>query len=281
MHMITWKTSISRYWLWPIALLLCACNGSGSLAVSGDNYSINVSRPSSDFESVSGTITLSAEVSSENTIVRVEFHINGELIGSDSNAPYRYDWNTLGYADGSYRLVIYQVDTEGNTQASQPRIINVSNQATANLGCSPSTTDSALLNAHNIARANARYCGNDYYEASNPLQWNCSLRLSASTHAQDMAVNNFFNHEGSDGSRIGERAHSAGYNYQIVGENIAAGQTSITQVMNEWLESPGHCRNIMETRYTDLGAIKLSSTNPNSDYSLYWTTNFGAEQNTE
>ncbi|WP_370301508.1 CAP domain-containing protein [Alkalimarinus coralli] len=60
----------------------------------------------------------------------------------------------------------------------------------------------------------------------------------------------------------------------ITGENIAAGQSSVTQVMEGWLNSPGHCRNIMSSRYQEVGTSKVDSTT--ADYPTYWTQVFAS-----
>jgi uncharacterized protein YkwD len=83
---------------------------------------------------------------------------------------------------------------------------------------------------------------------------------------------NFFSHTGSDGLTVGDRVRNAGYDWSAVGENIAAGQQTINTVMMVWLESPGHCANIMRPIYTEFGAASYSVYG--SDYSIYWTQVF-------
>jgi uncharacterized protein YkwD len=90
-----------------------------------------------------------------------------------------------------------------------------------------------------------------------------------------MANNNFFSHTGSDGQSVGYRATQAGYTWSAVGENIAAGipYSAVGAVMQGWIDSPGHCANLMRSNYTELGAAKAS--NPSSTYVIYWTQVFG------
>jgi len=45
----------------------------------------------------------------------------------------------------------------------------------------------------------------------------------------------------------------AGYNWQFVGENIANGQRSVSQVMLEWMNSPEHKKNILDPDFTEVG----------------------------
>jgi uncharacterized protein YkwD len=92
-------------------------------------------------------------------------------------------------------------------------------------------------------------------------------------HSNDMVVNNYFGHPGTDGSRIGARTSAAGYSYSNVGENIAGGQTSASQATNDWLVSSSHCANMMTASFVDIGvSCKYSLT---SAYHYYWTLVMG------
>ena len=89
-----------------------------------------------------------------------------------------------------------------------------------------------------------------------------------------MAAANFFSHTGSDGSNAGQRATAAGYLWQSWGENIAAGQPSVDEVMAGWMASPGHCANIMQERLRDIGVACVSGGAGNT-YRSYWTMTLG------
>ncbi|MBU6952299.1 CAP domain-containing protein [Hahella sp. HN01] len=143
-------------------------------------------------------------------------------------------------------------------------------------GEGPSDVQKELLTAHNKARSQGRSCGGVYYDAAPALTWNCKLGKAATKHTKDMVDNNFFSHTGSDGSSVSDRVRAQGYQYRTVGENIAAGYSSVEQVMDGWLKSPGHCANIMRSSYTELGAEKISTST--ADYPHYWTSVFGAPQ---
>lgn len=139
--------------------------------------------------------------------------------------------------------------------------------------CRLSVLDEKLLAKLNEVRAQARYCGDSYQEAVAPVVWNCTLEDAAHMHSEDMGDNNFFSHTGSDGLRVGARADQAGYNWSMVGENIAVGFSSVNAVMKGWLESPSHCRTIMNEHYEETAtALYLPS---GSDYSSYWTLLMG------
>ena len=105
------------------------------------------------------------------------------------------------------------------------------------------------------------------------LTWNCELETAARGHSMDMANNNFFSHTGSDNSSAGDRISREGYRWSAWGENIAAGYSSVSAVMNGWINSQGHCSNLMSSSFTELGAAKFI--NNASTYRIYWTQAFG------
>lgn len=132
----------------------------------------------------------------------------------------------------------------------------------------------AILAAVNEARGTPRRCGDQPFDAAEPLSWNDSLGQAALTHSRDMAMNSLFSHQGSDRSLVGARATATGYAWTVIGENIAAGQGRAQQVVEGWLASPSHCYNLMNPDFRDMGAAYAS--NPQSQATIYWTQVFGA-----
>ena len=140
-----------------------------------------------------------------------------------------------------------------------------------------SDLDVDMLAAVNAARTQSRNCGEDFRAATGKLAWNCLLQESAIAHSIDMATNDFFSHTGSDGSNVGDRVTRTGYPWTYVGENLAAGQRSVTEVMDGLLDSPGHCLNIMAPNFTQFGfGYRV---NDGTEYKRYWTQNFGRPHN--
>lgn len=141
----------------------------------------------------------------------------------------------------------------------------------------PATLDSASINREvldrvNTARGLPRKCGRTSFAAVPPLAASAMLNRAALAHAQDMATRNFFEHEGSDGSSASVRVGRTGYEWRGVGENIAAGPSTAAQVVDGWLESPGHCANIMNGTFIEMGIA--FATNPKSDAGIYWAQVF-------
>jgi uncharacterized protein YkwD len=129
----------------------------------------------------------------------------------------------------------------------------------------------ALVNA---ARARPRTCGTQAFDAAGPLKWNPLLGQAALVHSTDMAQKHYFNHKQPDGSLPADRATNAGYRWLRVGENIASGQRTVEDTVASWLDSPGHCANIMNPAFTEMGAAY--AINPqNRNRTAYWTQVFG------
>lgn len=90
------------------------------------------------------------------------------------------------------------------------------------------------------------------------LSANAGLAAAARDHAQDMVSNNYFSHDGRNGSSFSQRARAAGYTCAAA-ENIAFGQTSEAEVMTEWMNSSGHRRNILLSDARDYGLGRVGN----------------------
>lgn len=165
------------------------------------------------------------------------------------------------------------VDIAVNRQAAQWRIVLARPLLSARLGDWQAEGQQLLAQINN-ARSQARQCGGQGFAATAPLTWNATLGSTAQEHSRAMANQNYFDHKDHDGRTPGDRAELAGYAGQQVGENIAAGQDSVRKVLDGWLASPGHCANLMNPGYQELGAAY--AVDPKSDAGIYWTAMFGA-----
>ncbi len=131
----------------------------------------------------------------------------------------------------------------------------------------------AVLSAVNGARAKA---------GCPALVMDARLVAAARGHARAMAEENFFGHAGADGSRFSGRIKRQGYSYRAAAENIAAGQSSASAVIQSWLGSSGHRRNILNCamRETGIAVVHQPDDKPlrGSRYPLryYWVQVFAA-----
>lgn len=111
-----------------------------------------------------------------------------------------------------------------------------------------------------------------------PLQLNLELNAAALNHSTNMALQDFFSHTGKDGTSAGDRIRQVGYQSNAWGENIAAGYSTPDQVVQGWINSPGHRANMLNPRFTELGVGYYNLTNDTGsiNYTNYWTQDFGS-----
>ncbi|NML18467.1 CAP domain-containing protein [Azohydromonas sp. G-1-1-14] len=145
----------------------------------------------------------------------------------------------------------------------------------AGSNCGLANFQAELMQRINAYRARGASCGSyGSFAPTTALTWNDPLQSAAARHSKDMASKNFFSHTGSDGSSAGTRITQAGYSWRTWGENIAAGQTSVQQVVDGWMASPGHCANLMKPAFRHVGVACVS--NSASTYRMYWTMDLAA-----
>ncbi len=128
-----------------------------------------------------------------------------------------------------------------------------------------------FLASINATRAKGCNCGDTYFPPAPPLTWNDKLFDAAMGHAKDMTKRNYFSHTSQDGRSMEDRIVFAGYTFKgyksfAIGENIAQGQQSIAEVMDGWFKSEGHCKNLMNRDFKEVGVAQ---------YNDYWVQDFG------
>jgi uncharacterized protein YkwD len=132
-----------------------------------------------------------------------------------------------------------------------------------------------VLQLVNARRAAGATCGGSAYPAVGPITMEAHLRVAARCHSLDMATQGYFDHTSLDGRSPWDRIAQAGYTRASwQGENIAAGYATPAAVVDGWMNSTGHCTNIMNAHFVDTGVgyAFLSS----SPYRSYWTQDFAA-----
>lgn len=85
------------------------------------------------------------------------------------------------------------------------------------------------------------------------LSMSSELSNMAMVKAQDMYNNHYFDHNSPTHGSPFDMMKEFGITYNSAGENIANGQTTPTQVMKDWMNSPGHKANILNKSYTQIG----------------------------
>ncbi|MBD3790435.1 MAG: hypothetical protein IE885_08785 [Campylobacterales bacterium] len=157
---------------------------------------------------------------------------------------------------------------------------------------SDQTVNQSYLDAINMIRSKPRSCGQyGKFKAAKPLRWSDKLYKASLEHAVDMATHGKCDHCGSGKptditgccsgwrkhqSKPSERGKFHGYTYKkafAFAENIGAGQKTLPDIVEAWLESPAHCANIMNPAFMEMALAKKD--NPKSRFKTYWTLNLG------
>lgn len=113
-------------------------------------------------------------------------------------------------------------------------------------------------------------CPDITFSPAEPLTFDCKLWAIARSHSEDMATNEYFSHTSPDGETMSQRAVRGGTTTH--GENIARGYNDPKVTLQQWLNSYGHCKNIMnpDFKYFAVGYHFGSR----YKYGFAWTQNF-------
>lgn len=103
------------------------------------------------------------------------------------------------------------------------------------------------------------------------LQYDAKVAKVAQLKAQDLLTNNYFDHESPTYGTPSEMLTQFDVRWTASGENIAAGQRSVEEVHEGWMNSPGHRENILQEIYTHVG---FGFTEGGGDYGTYWVQLF-------
>jgi uncharacterized protein YkwD len=164
-------------------------------------------------------------------------------------------------------------DTDGGS--SSPQI-------PSNDYCAPvQSWDAALVDGEdevldlvNEERASGGTCAGQAMPPVPPLRSSGALRCAARVHSKDMFDRGFFDHTNPDGEDPFVRMERAGYSYFKAGENIAYNYPTPADVVAGWLDSPGHCRNILDGDFTEIGVGYYADNGSGH----MWTQTFGVPQ---
>ncbi len=117
------------------------------------------------------------------------------------------------------------------------------------------------------------------YRAQNglgPVDACVSLNRTAQGHSEDMRDNDYFSHDGQNGSEPWDRACDACFDLgcgpsTAMAENIAAGNSGAAGTFEQWRTSPGHNQNMLGSNFTMIGIGRATG---GGMYGTYWTTVF-------
>jgi uncharacterized protein YkwD len=138
----------------------------------------------------------------------------------------------------------------------------------ASASCGIADFAAVALQRINQRRAAGATCGSQGSFAPAPaLRWNTLLAQAAAGHSADMAAQDYFSHTSLDGRSPSQRVDATGYTWSAIGENIAAGYSGIDAVVEGWMGSDGHCANLMNPNFDEVGMACATG----GRYGTYWT----------
>ncbi|MEO1559704.1 MAG: CAP domain-containing protein, partial [Cyanobacteria bacterium J06632_19] len=245
-----------------------------------DFYNLNLSNPNSNLEVV---------INGTSSDVDVELlDSSGEIIARAANGGASLNVNNL--QEGSYYLRVFEVieaeDTNYNLSLSVTPIDTDSETLVLNQSspipitpqtAAPQPTPAAPPSNPLVDEVVALTNSHRSEHGLQPLTLNGDLSESAQLHSEDMAVNDFFSHTGSNGTRVSDRTKSAGYELSYVGQNIAAGYITAEEVVRGWINSPPHSENLLNPNFQEIGVGYYNLANDTGiiNYNNYWAQDFG------
>lgn len=131
-------------------------------------------------------------------------------------------------------------------------------------------SDPARVRSEVLDRANAERAA----AGLPPLILNARLNDAAQRHAEDMLLRSYYSHSSPEGSTPADRVRKSGYTPLRVGENIARGALSVQEVMDNWMASREHRRNILYPGFADLG-VGVAVGRNSVGYTVLWVQDFG------
>jgi len=173
---------------------------------------------------------------------------------------------TVQYGDTMWKIAEhYQVGISemihANPQISNPSMINQGQVLNIPNIDTTRQFENRVIELTNIERAK---------EGLPALKGNWELSRIARVKSQDMIDHNYFDHQSPTYGSPFDMMKSFGIPFSYAGENIAAGQRTPEEVVNGWMNSPGHRANIMNPNYTQIG-VGLAK---GGSYGFYWTQQF-------
>lgn len=125
---------------------------------------------------------------------------------------------------------------------------------------SPMSTNATMwLAMVNQARSESRVCGGITYPAVAPLVWDTRLEQAALAHSSYQQQIDTMTHTGSGGSSGGQRIAANGFKWSSWGENVGWNYQSAAAMLQGWLNSAGHCTNIMKPVFTHIGWARVGA----------------------
>jgi len=145
-------------------------------------------------------------------------------------------------------------------------------------GCGARLSPEEVVQRLNAMRARGLVCPQKALSGVEaPLRWSANLAAVAAAQSNDMAALNHMSHRDSQNRTLAERLAAMGYRFSAAAENVAYGYDSLDAVVQAWVESEGHCENLMNAKVAEFGlACTDSDAARFPGEARYWTLVLGA-----
>lgn len=173
---------------------------------------------------------------------------------------------TVVSGDSMWKIAVkYEIGVselvKANPQISNPSMIYVGQKINIPEASPLQSLENEVARLVNVERAN---------RGLQTLTINWQLSRVARYKSQDMINKNYFSHTSPTYGSPFQMMEDFGLHFSAAGENIAYGQRTAQEVMNAWMNSPGHRANILSPSYTEIGVGAAKK----ADGTLYWTQMF-------
>lgn len=156
--------------------------------------------------------------------------------------------------------------TNNTTKPSKPKTTTTTTRKSTSTPNTSVSSDFASYRAEVVRLVNVERKS----RGLKPLTVNSLVTKSATAKSADMVNKNYFSHTSPTYGSPFDMMKSFGISYRAAGENIAYGQRTPQEVMNGWMNSPGHKANILNSSFTQIG-VGIAK---NAKGQLYWTQQF-------
>jgi uncharacterized protein YkwD len=144
-------------------------------------------------------------------------------------------------------------------------------------GCGATVSAEAAMHRLNEIRSRGAACHAGPASTAAPLIWNETLAAAAQAQSREMARLDRMSHRDSQNRGLAERLRAQGYRYSTAVENLGVGYASLDDVVDAWLESEGHCENLMNGTVREFGMAGIDAGSTGApEERRYWTLVLGA-----
>ena len=156
-------------------------------------------------------------------------------------------------------------------------VLATTTQAADPAACAASVSSDAAVRRLNEVRSRGTACHAGTTSTTAALVWNETLAAAALAQSSEMARLDRMSHRDSQNRGLAERLRAQGYRFGVAVENLGVGYASLDDVVDAWLESEGHCENVMNAAVREFGVACVDAAGTGTaEERRYWTLVLGA-----